>query len=183
MSILDDTRKKMSEALNHFKTELSSIRTGRANVSMLDKVKAEVYGSMMPLNQLANITSPEPRQLLISPFDPKSAAVIGKAIEAANLGFQVVVDANTVRVIVPAMDKAMRTEMVKVCHRKLEEAKVSIRNIRRDGNDFARKRKNDGDMAEDELKSLEKHIQDLTDKSCKEADELCAKKEKEVMAI
>lgn len=183
MSILDDTRKKMTECLNHFKTELSSIRTGRANSAMLDKVTVEVYGSKMPLKQLANITSPEARQLLISPFDPKNAGPIGKAIEAANLGFQVVTDANAVRVMVPPMDKAMRAEMVKLCHRKLEEAKISIRNIRRDANELARKKKNDGEMAEDELKSKEKHIQDLTDKSCKEADELCAKKEKEVTVI
>ncbi len=183
MSILDQTKAKMAAALEHFKNELRNIRTGRANPGMIEHVMVEVYGSGMRLKDIASISTPEARQLLITPFDPKNAAVIGKAIEKANLGFMPIVDANTVRIKIPPMTEELRKKMAKICHDEREKAKVSIRNIRRDANEAVRKQKADGDIAEDLMKKQEKNIQELTDKFCKEADDLSEKKEKEISTI
>ncbi len=183
MDVLEQTKSKMAAALEHLKHELKSIRTGRANPGMLDHVTVEVYGSPMRIKELASITSPEARQLLITPFDRANTAAIGKAIEKANLGFMPIVDGNVVRIKIPAMDDSMRKEMIKLCYKRLEEAKVLIRNIRRDANDLVRKQKADGDIPEDQMKKFEKTIQDLTDKSCRDAEEIAAKKEKEIATI
>lgn len=183
MNLTDQAKTKMLAALEHLKNELKSIRTGRANPAMLDSISVEVYGSPMRLKDIASVTSPEARMLLITPFDSQNTSAIGKAIERANIGLMPIVDANVVRLKIPPMDESVRKEMVKQCHKKREEAKVSIRNIRREANDAARKQKADGTMAEDMLKKTEKQIQDLTDKCCKEADELSEKKEKEVSVI
>lgn len=177
MGILDQTKAKMNAALEHLKEELKSIRTSRANAGMLDGVLIEAYGSQMRIKEVASITSPEARQLLITPFDMNMKGAIAKGIEKANLGFMPIVDGNVVRIKIPPMDENQRKEMVKLCHRRREEAKVSIRNVRRDANEEARK------LPEDEKKRIEKQIQDLTDKSCKEADDLADKKEKEVSII
>jgi len=183
MSISDQTKAKMITALEHLKQELQSIRTGRANTGMLDGVTVEVYGSSMRLKDIASVTAPESRQLLVTPFDASNTNAIGKGIERANLGVMPIVDGNVVRIKIPSMDDSMRKEMIKLCHKRREEAKVSIRNIRREGNDHARKLKTDGEMAEDILKKTEKTIQDLTDKFCKDADDLSDKKEKEISTI
>jgi ribosome recycling factor len=183
MSISDQTKSKMTDALEHLKQELKSIRTGRANPAMLDHVSVDVYGTQMRIKDMASITIPEPRQLLVTPFDNNNKAAIAKAIEKANIGIMPIVDGNVVRLKIPAMDEALRKEMMKLCSKRCEEAKVSIRNERRHSNDAIRKQKADGIMAEDEMKKLEKIIQDLTDKFCKEADEIAAKKEKEVSTI
>lgn len=183
MNILDQAKSKMAAALEHLKNELKSIRTSRANPGMLDSISVEVYGSNMRIKEVANITAPEARMLLITPFDPSTTNAIGKSIERANLGFQPIVDGNAIRIKIPPMDESARKEMVKQCHKKKEEAKISIRNIRRDCNELAKKQKADGILPEDGFKKLEKNIQDLTDKSCKEADELSEKKEKEVTTI
>jgi ribosome recycling factor len=137
----------------------------------------------MRLRDIANITIPEPSQLLVSPFDANNAGAISKAIEAANLGVRPTVDGNAVRITVPSMDESTRKEMVKLCGRRCEEAKVSIRNARRDGNEGARAQQKDGDIGEDQLKRFEKEIQSLTDDYCKQADELSKAKENEVMEI
>lgn len=183
MNLLDQTKQKMDAALEHLKNELKNIRTGRANPAMLDGVFVEVYGTSMRLKDIASVTAPEPRQLLISPFDAHNAAGISKAIEKANLGVQPIHDGNVVRMKIPAMDESLRKDMVKMCHKKAEETKVSIRIIRRDANELAKKQKAAGDIPEDMMKKLEKNIQDLTDKYCKDADDLAHKKEKEVVAI
>lgn len=183
MDINAQTKAKMSAAIEHLKEELKAIRTGRANTAMFDSVMVDVYGSQMRIKDVASITSPEPRQLMITPFDPQARGAIGKAIEKANLGVMPIVDGNVVRIRIPPMDDSMRKEMIKLCHRRCEEAKVGIRNIRRDANELARKQKSDGLIAEDMLKKLEKNIQELTDKFCKEADDLSDKKEKEISVI
>jgi ribosome recycling factor len=183
MSIMDNTKSKMTAAIEHFKEELKSIRTGRANPAMVDSVFVDAYGSQMRIKEIASITVPEPRQLVITPFDAGLKGAIGKAIEKANLGFMPIVDGNLVRIKIPPMDETQRKEMVKLCHRRKEEAKVSIRNIRRDGNEEARKQKSLMTIAEDEMKRLEKQIQELTDKFCKDAEDLADKKEKEISAI
>ena len=183
MSVTKQVETKMQGAIDHLTEELKGIRTGQANPGMLDSVMVEVYGSPMRLRDIANVTRPELRQLLITPYDVNNNASIGKGIEKANLGFMPVVDGNAVRVTIPAMDENQRKEMAKLCHRRQEECKVSVRNARKEGNDTVRRMKADGDIAEDEQKRTEKQIQDLTDKYCKEADALAAKKEAEVMTI
>lgn len=183
MDIIDHTKTKMTAALEHLKNELKSVRTGRANPGMLDGVTVEVYGSPMRLKEIASITAPEARMLLITPFDGKNASLIGKGIERANLGVMPIVDGNVVRIKISQMDDSMRKSMIKQCYKYLEEAKIAVRNIRRDSNETVRKQKNEGILAEDLMKKMEKTIQELTDKSCKEADEICSKKEKEVSTI
>lgn len=182
MSIPDQTKAKMSAAIEHYKNELKNIRTGRANPGMVDNVMVEVYGSPMRLKDIASVTVPESRQLLITPFDPQNASAIGKAIDKA-LGFNTIVDANAVRLKIPPMTEELRKKMVKLCHDEREKAKITIRNIRRDANEEVRKQKADGEIAEDMMKKLEKNIQELTDKFCKEADDLADKKEKEISTI
>lgn len=183
MNILDQTKAKMVAAIEHLKTELKSIRTGRANPAMVEGIVVEVYGSPMRLKDIASINAPEARMLLITPFDAKNASIIGKAIEKANIGVIPIVDGNVVRIKISQMDENVRKEMVKLCHKRLEEAKISIRNIRRDSNEIIRKQKAAAEIAEDLMKKQEKSIQELTDKSCKEADDLTEKKEKEVSSI
>lgn len=179
MAVLDQAKQKMQAAVEHHKTELKSIRTGRANPAMLDNVMVEVYGSPMRIKDVASITAPEARQLLITPFDANNKNAISKAIEKANLGVQPVVDGNNVRIKIAPMDTNVRNEMIKLCHKKKEDAKVSVRSVRRDAIEDARK----GGLSEDEQKKLEKQIQELTDKFCKEIDDLTQKKEAEVSTI
>lgn len=183
MSISAQTKAKMTAAIDHLKEKLKGIRTNRANPGMVDSITVEVYGSPMRLKDLASITAPEPRQLLITPYDANNRGAIGKAIERANLGFMPIVDGNVVRIKIPQMDEKMREDMKKVCHKEGEETKIVIRNARRDGNDTARRQKKDGIIAEDEMKRLEKDIQELTDKFCKEVDILVANKEKEISTV
>lgn len=183
MTTVKETKGKMAQAIEHLKDDLKNIRTGRANPGMVEGLQLEVYGTMMRLQDLANITVPEARQLLITPYDASNTAAIGKGIEIANIGVRPIVDGNAVRISIPEMDESIRLDMVKLCHKKREEAKVSIRNARREGNDSIRKQKAEGDIPEDQMKRLEKEIQDLTDKFCKEADTLSTEKEKEVTTV
>jgi ribosome recycling factor len=183
MGFLDQTKDKMTQAIEHLKEELKGIRTGRANPAMIEGITAEAYGSSLRIKELASISIPETRQILITPFDASTKSAIVKAIEKSNLGFLPQIDGNSIRIKIPEMDGNQRKEMVNRCHKKLEESKVSIRNIRRDANEAARKQKSDGHFTEDEVKRLEKQIQDLTDKFCKEAEGLSEKKEKEISGI
>lgn len=183
MSLMDELKVKMAAALEHLKNELKTIRTGRANAAVLDGITVDIYGSSMRIKELGSITTPEARQILVTPFDSQTLGAIAKGIERANIGLMPIVDGNLIRIKIPPMDESMRKEMVKLCHKKREESKVAIRNIRRDGNEEARRMKADGSLAEDLLKKIEKSIQELTDKSCKEADEISEKKEKEVTTI
>lgn len=175
-----DTSQKMKQAISHFKDELKNIRTGRANPDMLESVAVEVYGSKLKLRDLATITSPESRQLLVSPFSPDTTHPIAKGIELANLGLQATVEGSAIRILVPPMDETVRKEMVKLVKKYCENAKVSIRNIRRDENDSIKK---DKAISEDDKKRLEKDVQNLTDKFCKEADAISSSKEKEILTI
>lgn len=179
MTFAKQTAEKMALAIEHLKNELKGIRTGRANTSMLDNIFVEVYGSLVRIKDIASITAPEARQLLITPFDRQNNAAIGKAIEKANLGVMPIIDANCIRIKIAPMDESTRKDMVKLCHKRSEEAKVSIRNIRREINDTVKKQK----LPEDITKKTEKEVQELTDKFCKEADEITSKKEKEITTI
>lgn len=182
MDILDDTKKKMQAVIEHLKEDLKGIRTGHANPAILDPILVDVYGTKMRIRELAGVASPEPRQIIITPYDPKNTPHIGKAIEKANLGFMPIVEGNLVRINIPPMDESMRKEMVKLCSKRKEDAKVRVRDVRRDSNEILKKQKSEH-ASEDEIKRQEKHVQELTDKFCKEADELAVKKEKEIMTV
>lgn len=183
MDVLEQTKKKMAAAIEHLKVELKALRTGRANPGMLDTVMVEVYGSTVRLRDIASIAVVEARQLLVTPFDAKNVHSVAKGIEAANLNVRPVVDGNAVRVKVPEMDSSRRQEMCKEAKKKCEESKVVIRNIRREANDTVKKQKADGHIPEDAMKKAEKTIQELTDKSCKTADDVTAEKEKEILTV
>ena len=179
----DEAKTKMIGAIEHFKHELKNLRTGRANPSILDHVTVEVYGSMMRLKELANVTAPEARMLLITPFDPQTAGAISKGIEKANLNLQPILDGHVVRISIPPMDESTRKEMVKIGKKKVEETKIVVREIRRKYNEQVRKEKADGDLTEDLMKKFEKNIQEYTDQYCKEVDTLMNTKEKEIMTV
>jgi len=183
MDLVKETENKMQAALTHLKDELKTLRTGRANAGMLDKVVIDVYGASMRLTDLATVTVPEARQIIVAPYDQSNLHAICKGIDAANLNVRAIVDGHVVRVKVPEMDQSVRQEMVKTAKRKCEDTKVAIRNCRRDGNEKLKKHKQDGILAEDAVKRGEKQIQDLTDKFCKFADEETQKKEKEILTI
>lgn len=183
MSMSDQAKSKMTAAIEYFKNDLRNIRTGRANSGMVEHVMVEAYGSSVRLKDVASVSVPEPRQLLITPFDPQTVHAIAKGIERANLGFMPIVDGHSVRLKIPPMTDDIRKKMIKICREELEKAKVVLRNIRRDANEAVRKQKADGEIAEDLMKKLEKSIQELTDKSCREVEELCEKKESEISTV
>jgi ribosome recycling factor len=182
-SVLSETKEKMQAAIDHLVGELSSLRTGKANPAMLDSVQVEVYGSSMRIKDLATTTAPEPRQLLVTPFDAQNAGPIAKAIEKANLGIQPAVDGNVVRLSIPEMSQEVREDMRKLCGKRGEEAKVSVRNVRRTSMTQIKKSKEDGDIPEDQEKRLEKEIQKATDDFCAKIDEMVKTKEKEIVTI
>ena len=183
MTLTQEIKHGMEESLEHFKQELRNLRTGRAHPSMLDSVSVEVYGTEMRLKDLASVSTPEARQLLISPFDPSTAGAIGKGIERANLGLMPAVDGGTIRISIPPLTEEIRRDIVKQAKKKAEEAKVSIREHRRKGNDAIKKGKGAGEIAEDEQKRLEKEVQELTDDFCKQIDVLLSEKERDLMSV
>lgn len=183
MDIIEQTKAKMTAAIEHFKNELKGIRTGRATPGMVEHVMVEVYGTPMRLKDIASISTPEARQLLITPFDPQNTQAINKAIEKANLGFMPAVDGHAVRLRIPPMTQELREKMVKICHEECEKAKISIRNIRREAKETLHKQHKAAGISEDATKKGEEKIQKLTDQFCKEADELSQKKETEISTI
>ncbi len=173
----------MQAALDHLKQDLKSLRTGRANASILDKVHVEIYGSHMPLKALANVNVPESRQILVTPFDHANINAISKAIEAAKLGVNPMVDGKVIRINIPPMDETIRKQIAKQCKDLGEKSKIVMREIRRKFNELVRKQKADGVIPEDQMKKNEKTIQELTDRFCKDIDAVCAEKEKEIMTV
>jgi ribosome recycling factor len=183
MSTEEQVKAKMQATLDHFKQELKNLRSNRANPGMVEGVSVEVYGAHMKIKELASITTPESRQILITPFDPQTAGAISKGIEKANLNLQPVLESGAIRINVPPMDQSMRLEIVKQGKKKAEDAKIAFRDIRRKSNDTIKKEKADGVLTEDMLKKLEKAIQELTDKFCRQVDDLFTAKEKEILAV
>lgn len=183
MSIDLQVKTAMQAALDHLKQELKALRTGRANASILDKIHVEVYGSHVPLKGLANINVPEARQIVVTPFDHTNTNAISKAIEAAKLGVNPMVDGKVIRINIPPMDEAIRKQIAKQCKDLGEKAKIVMRDIRRKFNDLVRKQKADGIIPEDQMKKNEKTIQEMTDRFCKDIDMVCSEKEKEIMTV
>lgn len=174
---------RMEKAVEDFRREMASTRTGRASVHMLDSVSVDYYGSQMPLNQIAQVHAPEPQLITVQPFDPTSLAAIEKAIQAAELGLNPMNDGKMIRVPVPALTEERRREMVKHLHKILEEHRTAIRNIRRDGNDAIKKAMKDKKITEDDEKRALEEIQKLTDGEIKKMEDMSKAKEKEVMEI
>ena len=174
---------KMSKTYEVFQQELGSLRTGRANASMLDMVKVDVYGQKMPINQLGSITTPEPRTINIQVWDINNVTLIDSAIKKSELGLNPQIDGQLVRLPVPDLSEERRKEIKKIIKSMGEKCKISIRNIRREANDELKKLLKDKEISEDEVKKNEKIIQDYTDNQIKIIDDRVASKEKEIMTI
>ena len=174
---------KMSKTIDVFTKELNSLRTGRANASMLDLIKVDVYGQKLPINQLGTITTPEPRTINIQVWDLNNVALIDSSIKKSELGLNPQIDGQLVRLPIPDLSEERRIEMKKIVKSMGEKCKVSIRNIRREGNDELKKLLKSKDISEDEENKFEKLIQNLTDKNIQFIDEKVSLKEKEIMTI
>ncbi|KGX88606.1 ribosome recycling factor [Pontibacillus marinus] len=182
-SIMKQTREEMQEAVRAFSRQLATVRAGRANPSILEPVKVEYYGAVVPLNQLATISAPEARLLVITPFDKSSINDIEKAIQKADLGLSPSSDGNVVRINIPALNEQRRKDLVKLVKKYTEEAKVQVRNIRRDTNDQLKKMEKNGDITEDELRSYQDEVQKETDQNINEIDKIAKSKEEEIMEV
>jgi ribosome recycling factor len=182
-TILADAREKMDKAVEATKHKFASIRAGRANVSMLDGIKVNQYGAEMPLNQVANLSAPEARLLVIDPWDKSVIKEIEKAIVNSNLGLTPNNDGKVIRLQIPELTAERRKEYAKLAKKEAEEGKVAIRNIRKDTNNKLRKLEKDSEITEDDLKRYEDEVQKLTDDYIKKIDELYAKKEKEITTV
>jgi ribosome recycling factor len=174
---------RMDKAVEDFRKEMASTRTGRASVHMLDGVTVDAYGSQMPLNQLANVSAPEPQLITVQAWDVSLIGEIEKAIRSADLGLNPMNDGKLVRVPVPALTEERRKDMVKHLHKVLEEHRTAVRNIRRDGNDLIKKTLKDKKITEDEERGALEQMQKLTDDEIKKMEELAKGKEKEVLSI
>ena len=174
---------KMDKAINVFSKELSSLRTGRANSAMLDLVKVDVYGQLMPINQLGSITTPEPRMINIQVWDQNNVALIDSAIKKSELGLNPQIEGQLIRLPIPELNEERRNELKKLIKTMGEKCKISIRNIRRDANEELKKLLKSKEIAEDEEKSFEKNVQNITDKHISIVDEKVSAKEKEIMTI
>tara|TARA_B100001123_G_C14868761_1_gene851059 strand:+ start:132 stop:692 length:561 start_codon:yes stop_codon:yes gene_type:complete len=174
---------KMKKTFEVFTQDLSSLRTGRANVNMLDIIKVEVYGQKMSINQLATISTPEPRLLTVQVWDQNNVPLIDSAIQKSNLGINPQIDGQLMRIPIPSLNEERRNELKKVMGTLAEKAKVSIRNIRREANDKLKKDLKDKKISEDESKNSEKKIQNLTDQKVAELEKKLQEKEKEIMTV
>lgn len=181
--IINETKSRMQKSIESLSRELANISAGRANSNLLNGVTVDYYGAPTPVQQLASINVPEARLLVISPYDKTSVADIEKAIIAANLGVNPTSDGEVIRIAVPALTEERRKERVKDVKKIGEEAKVSVRNIRRDMNDQLKKDEKNGDITEDELRSGTEDVQKATDNSITEIDQMIADKEKDIMSV
>ena len=174
---------KIQATKDNLKENLNTIRAGRANPALLDKVMVDYYGSPTPIKALANVSVPDPRTLLVTPFDPKSLSNIEKGINEANIGINPSNDGKVIRLVVPTLTDERRKELTKSVKKYGEEAKVAIRNVRREVNESLKKQQKDGELTEDDVKAALNDTQKVIDKAIKDIDEMVAAKDKEVMAV
>jgi ribosome recycling factor len=174
---------RMDKAVEDFRTAMAAVRTGRASVHMLDTVQLEYYGTMMPLNQVAQVHAPEPQLITVQPFDPSTLGAIEKAIRSADLGLNPMNDGKIIRVPVPPLTEERRRDMVKHLHKVLEDHRTAIRNLRREGNDMIKKAMKDKKITEDEERRALDEIQKLTDDEIKKMEQMSTAKEKEVLEL
>jgi ribosome recycling factor len=178
-----DIQRRMDGAIGSFKSDLASLRTGRASSNLLDVVNVEAYGSKMPLNQVANVTVPEPRMLGVSVWDKQMVGAVDRAIREANLGLNPIVDGQNLRIPLPELNEERRKELVKVAHTYAENARVAVRHVRRDGMDELKKAEKDGDISQDDHRRDSDRVQKMTDEMIAEVDRLLVEKEKEIMQV
>ena len=181
--IINNCKSKMKKAFEIFNTDLGSLRTGRANATMLDIIKVDVYGQKMSVNQLATITTPEPRLITVQVWDQNNVSLIDAAIKKSNLGINPQIDGQLMRIPIPSLNEERRTELKKIMGSLAEKAKVSIRNIRREANDKLKNDLKDKKIGEDEFKNSEKKIQNLTNAQISELESRLKEKEKEIMTV
>jgi len=179
--ILADSEAKMKKTVEILAAEFGRIRTSRANPALLDGIKVDYYGVLTPLKQIASIGVPDPRSLVIQPWDKNALAEIEKAIQKSDLGLNPNVEANLIRIAIPPLTEERRRDLVKLVSRLTEESRVAVRNIRRDAIEQLKKKEKAKEISEDDMHRGQKEIQDLTDKYVKELDELFAKKEREIL--
>jgi ribosome recycling factor len=181
--IFDELKANMEKAIRAFEKSLNKVRTGRASLSLLDGIKVEYYGVPTPLNQVATLSVPESRLILISPWDNSIIGNIEKAIQKSDLGLTPTSDGKLIRLSIPPLTEERRKELVKVVRRLSEECKINLRNVRRDANDQLKTLKKDNDISEDEFYAYQEEVQEVTDKYIETADSIVVSKEKEIMEI
>ena len=181
--VLDTAKEKMKKSCAVYERDLMSLRAGRANPQLLDRIMVDYYGTPTPINQIGNISSPEPRLLVISPWEPKMIPQVEKAIQKSDLGLNPSNDGKIIRLVFPELNEERRRELTKVASKGAEETKVAIRSIRRDAIEQIKKMKKNSEITEDDQRDAEEDMQKLTDKAIKEVDAIYAKKEKESMEV
>ena len=174
---------KMQKTIANLESELATLRAGRANAAVLDRVTVDYYGTPTPINQIASISTPEPRMLVINPWDASQTKAIEKAILASDVGITPTNDGKSIRLAFPTLTEERRKDLVKTVHKYSEECKVAVRNVRRDALEVFKAKKKKSEITEDDMHAVEKDLQDLTDKYTKKVDEVSARKEKELMEI
>ena len=182
-SDFNDLQRRMEGAVNAFKHDLASLRTGRASSNLLDAIQVAAYGSTMPINQVATVTVPESRMLAVNVWDKSMVGAVDRAIREANLGFNPIVDGNNLRIPLPELNEQRRKELVKVAHQYAEKARVAVRNVRRDGMDHLKSLEKDHHMSEDEHRAKSEEVQMMTDETIKDIDAALKVKEGEIMQV
>jgi ribosome recycling factor len=182
-SSMTDATEKMKKAIGHLRDEMGAIRTGRASPALLNRITVDYYGTTVPLNQLASFSVPEPRQLLVQPFDRNAISSIEKAIQSSDLGITPSNDGNVIRLSFPPLTEERRRELVKLLHQRAEEGRVAVRNVRRHHKEELERLEREGAISEDDLKRAEKELQRLTDQHVAEIDEMQRHKEQELMEV
>ncbi len=181
--IVSDLRRRMEGAIDVLRKEFAGLRTGRASANLLDPIQVEAYGNKVPLQQVGSVSVPEPRLLLVQVWDKANVKATEKAIRDAGLGLNPQADGQTVRVPVPDLSEERRKELTKVAAKYTEQARVSVRNVRRDGLDLLKKQEKDGTISQDQQRKLDKEIQTLTDATIKRVDDLLASKDREILQV
>lgn len=180
---LKELKRRMDGAINAFKSDIASLRTGRASANLLDPITVDAYGSRVPLNQVANISVPESRMLSVSVWDRSMTSAVERAIRESHLGLNPITEGQTLRIPLPELNEERRKSLVKVAHEYSEKAKVAIRHVRRDGMDMLKKSEKDSLIGQDESRTLSERVQKMTDETITDVDRLLAEKEKEIMQI
>lgn len=180
---IDEIKRRMDGALTALKSDFQGLRTGRANINLLDPIMVDAYGSMMPLNQVGSISAPEPRMLVVTVWDKGTVISAEKAIRNSGLGLNPITDGQALRIPIPPLNEERRKELVKLAAKYAEAARVAIRNVRRDGNEMLKKNEKDGKISEDDLKKLSTNVQEATDSFVKQVDGLLKAKEEEIMQV
>jgi ribosome recycling factor len=180
---LDDVKRRMQGAVNALKHDLGGLRTGRASPSLLEPIQVDAYGSMLPLNQVANVSVPEPRLLSVQVWDRGMVAAVEKAIRISDLGLNPQTEGQVIRLRIPEMNEQRRKELVKVAHKYAEEARIAVRHVRRDGLDLLKKLEKDHAISQDDERRQSEQVQKATDQAIEEVDKILAAKEKEIMQV